>query len=176
MGVGRPAGAPAFSLRATMRLGPTFGRAGRRELCRSQPCLGEFRGREPWRSFLRSGSHVGLVGTIAFFADGNRSGAGRIEEDGTYTVSDAPIGDVKVTVSVPSIGGMAGMMGGKVMPKPPGGGVMKDPNDPGPGTPSPSIDPKKIVQIPEKYSKVETSGLTFKVEKGDNTFDIKLTP
>jgi len=145
-------------------------------ICADAGCGTKYNARAVVKGKITIGEKHLTAGTIAFFADGNRSGAGRIEEDGTYTVSDAPIGDVKVTVSVPSIGGMAGMMGGKAMPKPPGGGVMKDPNDPGPGTPSPSIDPKKIVQIPEKYSKVETSGLTFKVEKGDNTFDIKLTP
>src|SRR6266446_5377533 len=68
------------------------------------------------------------AGTVAFFADGNRSGSGKIEEDGTYTISDAPIGDCKVTVSVPKMG-MAGMMGAK---KDMAGSPtkMQDPNNP----------------------------------------------
>ena len=33
---------------------------------------------------------------------------------------------------------------------------------------------KKVVKVPAKYAAVDTSGLTFKVAPGENTFDIEL--
>jgi hypothetical protein len=117
------------------------------------------------------------VGTVTFVTDDNRSGSATIDQNGNYVMGDAPVGDVKVTVTVPKVGGMAGMMGGKpARPKSPVG-EMKDPNNPSQGGPAAApVDPSKIVPIPDKYSTVETSGLTYKVEKGEQTFDIKLTP
>ena len=35
--------------------------------------------------------------------------------------------------------------------------------------------PSHLVPIPEKYASVETSGLTYTVEKGEHTYDITLT-
>jgi hypothetical protein len=34
--------------------------------------------------------------------------------------------------------------------------------------------PKHIVMIPDKFGKTETSGLTYKVEKGEHIHDIEM--
>jgi hypothetical protein len=78
-------------------------------------------------------------------------------------MNDAPRGEVKITVFVPQAppGGPAGMKfspGGKSA-----GGIMGD-------------MPAYIVQIPEKYNSVQTSGLSFTVKGGEQTHDIELTP
>jgi len=113
-------------------------------------------------------------GTVAFAAKDGRIGSGNIDFDGNYEVNDAPIGDVIITVTVP-VASM-GPMGGKGPPKPPPGvPEMKGPGGSG-NTPAPSIDPKKIVEIPGKYSKAETSGLTYTVVKGEQTHNITLSP
>src|SRR5262249_20528051 len=92
------------------------------------------------------------AGTVTFYGDNNRTGSATIDPSGNYTVGDAPVGDCKITVVVPKIGG-AGMMGKGGAPKPPAGvGEMRDPNNPSQGgTPQPSLDPSKIVPIPDKY-------------------------
>ena len=60
-------------------------------------------------------------------------------------------------------------------PKPPEGGTGG-----GDGmqmtAPPPALDPSKAVKIPERYSNVESSGLTYKVTRGEQTHDIPLTP
>ena len=114
-------------------------------------------------------------GTVMFVTKDNRSGTAPIDQNGNYTMNDAPIGDVAVTVTVLKMPGMAGKMAT------PGGGAapMKAPDgsDPvGMAPKAPTMDPSKIVQIPEKYAKADTSGLTYKVEKGEQTFNITLTP
>jgi len=113
-------------------------------------------------------------GTVAFASKDGRIGSGNIDFDGNYEGNDAPIGDTTVTVTVPT--GMSGPMAGKGQPKPPPGvPEMKGSGGSG-NTPSPAIDPKKIVEIPAKYAKAETSGLTYTVVKGENTHNITLTP
>jgi len=112
-----------------------------------------------------------------FITDDNRSGSTVIDQKGNYVMTDAPVGDVKITVTVPKLGGMAAMRGGKPGPPKSPVGEMKDPNNSEQGsTPQPAMDPSKIVPIPDKYSDVKTSGLTYKVEKGEQTHDIPLTP
>ena len=117
------------------------------------------------------------AGTVVFATKDNKaSGTGNIDENGNYTVTDAPVGEVTVAVMVPKMGAMmGGKMPGGMMKGPPDGG-MKGP-DGGPGMAGPAaIDPAKIVQIPAKYADAGTSGLTYKVERGDNTHNITLTP
>ncbi len=111
-------------------------------------------------------------GTVTFTTKDNRQGTATIHPDGTYEMGDAPQGDVTITVAVPQPSAKEKMMGiemgkDKKMPEPPGG---KDSKMPMPAMPD------KFVLIPEKYSKVETSGLTYKVGKGEQTKNIELTP
>lgn len=136
------------------------------------------------------------MGTVQFVTDDNRSGTAMIKEDGTYEMPDAPVGECKIAVVVvPASGGKMGpgaMMppGGK-MPGAPAGpnmapGTKGTPKPPEAGTgggdgmqmkaPPPPLDPSKAVKIPERYSSPETSGLTYKVSRGEQTHDIPLTP
>jgi len=112
-------------------------------------------------------------GTVAFIASDGRVGSGNIDFEGNYEVSDAPIGDTTITVTVPQ-GARGPAAGGSPKP-PPGVPDMKPPGGLG-GTPSPPIDPSKIVPIPAKYAQTETSGLKYTVEKGEQTKNITLSP
>jgi hypothetical protein len=114
------------------------------------------------------------AGTVAFQTQDGRVGSGNIDFNGNYSVNDAPLGPCTVTVRVPQVGqappGTKGPQAPKGMPpmRPPGGEA---------DVPSSSlIDPSKIVQVPGKYAKAETSDLKFTVEKGEQTWNITLTP
>jgi hypothetical protein len=115
------------------------------------------------------------AGTVSFQTADGRSGAGNIDFNGNYTVTDAPVGPCTVTVTVPKVSGMPPGM--KAAAKPPGTNMppMKQPGSAETEDAS-LIDPSKIVQIPTKYSKTDTSGLTFTVERGEQTHNITLTP
>ncbi len=117
------------------------------------------------------------AGTVSFIAADGRVGSGNIDFDGNYVVHDAPVGDTKVIVSVPKMG--MGPAGKGPSPKPPPGVPPMHSPDGSQGGNAPEdvgIDPNKIVKIPAKYEKTESSGLSFKVEKGENTYNITLTP
>jgi hypothetical protein len=136
------------------------------------------------------------VGTVMFINKEGVSASASIDPSGNYSMPDAPVGECQVTVSVPKLpmdpnvkGRMSGKGSGPKMP-----GALRDPNKPAPkeepkaedgkgGDPSAptmtsvsgAVIPKIIVQIDEKYSKVESSGLTYKVDRnGNHTFNIEL--
>lgn len=91
-------------------------------------------------------------GTILFQTEeGVRSAT--IQSDGTYTIEDVPAGNAKIAVTV--------------APPPEKGpdGVSAD--EAGTSEANP-------VLVPEKYSRVETSELTYKVTSGEQTHDIDL--
>jgi hypothetical protein len=122
------------------------------------------------------------MGTVTFSSkDGKRSGSSSIDANGLYDMSDAPIGEVDVTITTPTQSGAAKMKGMAGMP----GGLMNKPAD----TTKPSQKlpegfdaakmkvpemPEKLVGVDEKYSKVGESGLSYKVEKGEHTHNIEL--
>ncbi len=143
-------------------------------------------------------------GNIRFVSasEASRFGSGIIKADGTYEVSNAPVGDCKIvidnthldpsakkSVSMPGMPGMKGMGGMKGMPGGGGGGPgkgnAKDTTKKMSGAPS-GVDVatemgradtsgQKFVKIDAAYAKPETTPLTFKVESGDNSkdFDVK---
>jgi hypothetical protein len=112
-------------------------------------------------------------GTVAFVSKDGRVGSANIDFEGNYEMGDAPVGEVTITVSVPHM--PMGPRGG-VMPKPPPGvPEMRPPGEIG-GSTAPAIDPNKIIQIPGKYEKDETSGLTYTVVPGEQTHNITLSP
>jgi hypothetical protein len=114
------------------------------------------------------------AGTVAFQTQDGRVGSGNIDFNGNYTVTDAPLGACIVTVRVPQTGHIpAGM---KAPKPPPGMPAMKPPGGEAEDSGAGLIDPSKIVAIPGKYAKTDTSGLTFTVERGENKYDITLTP
>jgi hypothetical protein len=114
-------------------------------------------------------------GTVSFFTVDNRVGTTRIA-NGSYTMTDAPIGDVKIVVTLPPPPGM--MMGGSLPKPPPGMGQMKPPPgmEPKSGSETPMMDPRDLPRIPAKYTKAETTDLTWKVGKGEQTHNIELNP
>jgi ABC-type glycerol-3-phosphate transport system substrate-binding protein len=118
------------------------------------------------------------TGNVMFWGDKNVTATATISESGEYVMNDAPIGDVKITVTVPRIPpGLLEKMQAK-------SGKFKEINkgiksvDPESGK-SISIMgsvPATIVPIPEKYADVSTSNLTFTVKAGEQTKDLPLTP
>jgi len=113
------------------------------------------------------------TGTVMFYAKSGVTGSATIDPDGNYVLNDAPVGECTVTVTVaalpqsPSV--RARLKGGG--PKIP---EMKNPEQASPPLPSSPSVPKEVVPIDAKYSKTETSGLNFTVEKREQVFDIEL--
>jgi hypothetical protein len=117
------------------------------------------------------------TGNVVFHGKNNIEGAASIDKDGNYVMNDAPLGDVVVTVYVPELppGGLAMMKRGPAVKK------AKDAKSTDPEGSGKSIDimgtmPSEYVPIPKKYASPSSSGLTYKVEKGEHTFDLNLTP
>ncbi len=102
-------------------------------------------------------------GTVTF--EGSKGGvSGTITSEGTYTIVSAPEGAVKITLA-------SGMGAGDM------GGAETDPSKMRPPRKmAPAARAFGLGNIPEKYKKPETSGLTYTVTSGEQTFDIALTP
>jgi hypothetical protein len=114
------------------------------------------------------------TGTVMFHGKDNITGSATIDKNGNYLMNDAPLGDVKITVSVPKLppGGLKAIS--------PGGADKStksvDPSGSGKSITIMGDMPTHVVPIPDKYQNVETSGLTFTVKKGEQTKDLPLTP
>ena len=104
------------------------------------------------------------AGTVAFLSKDGQIGSGSIDAEGNYDVPDAPVGEVTITVKVPSL-----PIGPGGFQKPPKG---LPPGDS--GTTSAMADPRRMIQIPLKFSIPAQSGLTYTVQKGENTYEILL--
>ena len=99
------------------------------------------------------------AGTVGFMGKGGQIAVSQITSDGSYELT-APVGDVKITVQVPAVLPGTG-------PKPPPGV---------PDTRPTGSAAKPVVKIPAKYLSPESSGLTYTVLKGEQTYDITLKP
>jgi len=113
-------------------------------------------------------------GTVMFYGKDGITATAHINPDGTYELADAPLGECKVTVTVqrlPPDPTVAGRLKGKGMKMPEG---PRDPNKESPELPSAPQVPKEVRPIDTKYSSTETSGLSFTVKKGEQTYDIDL--
>lgn len=122
------------------------------------------------------GKHL-TAGTVMFYAYDNATASAPIDKDGRYVMRDAPVGDVKIAVIVPRVPpGMAQMM--NKMKKNPSLKDVKstDPEGSGKSIPMMGMMPTNIVQIPAKYADPNSSGLTYKVASGEQSYDIPLTP
>ena len=116
------------------------------------------------------------TGSVMFYGKNNLTGSTAIDLNGNYVMNDAPLGEVTITVSVPKPppGGLAMMKAGPAM-KAVQDEKSTDPEGSGKSIPVMGRMPSQIVPIPEKYASVESSGLTYTVEKGEHTHDITLT-
>src|SRR5262245_21669936 len=109
------------------------------------------------------------TGNVVFYAKDNRTASAAIDENGEYAINDAPVGEVKITVSVPKPppGGYQKMMGAAGMKG------MKDAKsvDPESGKTISIMGsmPQNVVPIPAKYADVDSSGLTYTVQSGSQT-------
>jgi hypothetical protein len=114
-----------------------------------------------------------LTGTITFqgapleFAQvtarqGDKNAQGVIGEDGKYKIENAPIGEVQIGVNT------AAQQGAFTAKQMAAGAASADPNAPK------KINMPKFVNVPEKFFDPATSGLKTTVQKGDNTYDIKI--
>ncbi len=123
---------------------------------------------------LKDGRPVS-VGTISFWGPDNRVGSSALGADGSYTIADAPIGEVKITVVPPPQRiAMAGRGG---MPEaPPGLGMPADKVPEGM-----SKDPLKAQQavpVNDRYKDPSTTPLKWTVasSKAPQEHDIELDP
>jgi hypothetical protein len=107
-------------------------------------------------------------GTVTFVSkSGKASGSSSIAEDGTYTVSNIPVGEVQISVETSSMKPSGMDVGHKYQPPkeaPPeaaaglGGGKSKD----------------RYVAIPESYADPMRSGLAYTVQVGQQEHPIDL--
>jgi len=134
-------------------------------------CGPDYKARAVVKGKVKMGRTPLTIGTVVFHNSNGITSTSSIDPHGNYAMNDAPIGEVTITVTVaplppdPSV--RARMKSG---PKE-GGSVNPDG---GPGIALMPEMPKNIVRIPDKFSKVETSGLKYTVEKGEHTYDIEL--
>jgi hypothetical protein len=102
-------------------------------------------------------------GTVTFIgADGNAVYS-KIASDGTYRIARVPVGEAKIAVDS--------------HPRVPAG--LQRPRHTAPGEPAHGTAPapaEQSVAIPERFKKAESSGLTYHVTKGEQTYDIELKP
>lgn len=106
------------------------------------------------------GGNVVGGGTVSVVskADRSRVARGSIDATGAYSVKDAPVGEVVITVETETAK-MFDPAASKGSAPPPGG----------PGVPN-----MKYVKIPAAYNNADTSKLTYSVKAGDQTHDIVL--
>jgi hypothetical protein len=117
------------------------------------------------------------VGNVMFWGKDNFTASATLDKDGNYSLADAPVGDIKISVQTPKLppGGLDVM---KRMKNHPGmkEGDSVDPNDTSKRIGIMGNIPENIVPVPDKYGDPTLSGLTYTVKKGEQTYDIKLTP
>lgn len=130
-------------------------------------------------------------GTVRFVAEDGAVGEGVIYTDGTYEVSEAPVGKCKVAIIVEHLrkkasnipvapgpgAGMRGMMGGQGgQSGPPAGAEAGKAAPKGLEAPGGTgrVPNAKYTPIPARYEDPNQSGLTFEVKLGEQEFNITL--
>ena len=100
-------------------------------------------------------------GNITFIDANSNAATSQISADGSYIVTDVPVGTVKIQVeTIPtSEPASKNLMG------------MGSPSMQG----SKQAQTGKYVKIPDKYKNAEKSGLTYEVKSGTQTHDINLS-
>jgi hypothetical protein len=99
----------------------------------------------------------------------NRPYNGKINPDGTYSVTGIPVGQAKIAVLSPNPDPKVPEpkeIGGKKKPLGPEGTPQNDPKK--------KDDKVKWFEIPDRYGDADKSGLTFTIQEGANTYPITL--
>jgi hypothetical protein len=102
-----------------------------------------------------------VYGDITVVASDGSTHHCEIDETGSYSLSDIPAGEAKVTVMAvdPKVAAIAqGRIRSREGQK--GGGR--------------KVDPSKFIPIPQKYQNAGTTDLTVTIAKGSNTYDIQM--
>jgi hypothetical protein len=115
------------------------------------------------------------AGNVFFHGANNVTANATIDKDGNYELGDAPIGDVKISVTVPKVN-PAHLAKMNAMRKGTSDIKSVDPTGSGKAISIMGNMPEMIVPIPDKYRDPETSGLTYTVQSGEQTKDFVLTP
>ena len=114
-------------------------------------------------------------GVVSFVGSDNQVASGHIGADGSYSVPAVAVGPAKVSVQVATVGKKSIMMGPPSGDKKMTSGGPKDMAERSAITTGEgAATPAAVVQIPLEYGNPDTSGLTFTVQPGANTFDIDL--
>jgi len=105
-------------------------------------------------------------GTVSVIDSEEKSQAGEIQPDGTYSIKKVALGPAKVTVSAtdPKVREEIKDMLAKSRQVGAGGKFAGE-----------RPDQKKLSVIPEKYSNPDKSGLTVDVQRGATSYNISLT-
>jgi hypothetical protein len=136
-------------------------------------CGPDYKSRGMVKGKVTKGGKSLTMGTVVFHGKDGITGTAVIDGDGNYQMPDAPVGECKVTVTVqelpmdPTV--RARLKGkGPKMPEGP-----KNPENSSPDPPLAKI-PKEVIPVDPKYSNADTSGLSFTVKKGEQTYNIEL--
>jgi hypothetical protein len=101
----------------------------------------------------KDGSPVSLGTMVTFWGGDNQSATTQTAGDGTYVLPGAPLGEVTVTVTGPSVGTQA----------------LNSARPPGDKTPVPTIVP-----IPKDYGDKAKTPVKYTVQKGSQEFNIPI--
>ena len=109
------------------------------------------------------------AGTITFWAADGRQAQATLKHDGTYSLGDAPVGEVKVTVETPPQG-----MGPQPRSAPPPGMQKGMPAEMIPeGDQSGNV---KVIPVPDRYRDKASTPLDYTVTKGTQKKDFTIEP
>jgi hypothetical protein len=125
---------------------------------------GKVSGKVDYNGKLLKGGDITFISTT-----GKPSRSTRINENGSYSVSDVPAGKVKICVDTSTLN-PAGKTVRAPHYKPPAG--QKAPG--GLDTDKSEDMAKRYMWIPTKYAKSDETDLTLDVKRGDNEHDIHL--
>jgi hypothetical protein len=107
-----------------------------------------------------------IWGSVVLVGEDGRSAAGRIQPDGSFTIANAPTGEVVATISSPDplVQHYATQL--------------KASRERLPVTQwaAPPVDRQQWFVLPKKYESALTSDLKVVVKRGDNPCDLTLTP
>jgi hypothetical protein len=122
-------------------------------------------------------------GNVVFLPEdgGKGGGSATVDKEGNFSLTNTSPGKMKVYITVPekpkgAPGGAPKMMPDdkkKDMKKGPDASKLPPGVDPKMFDPN-AVDQNSFVEIPKRYKDVGTSGLTFEIKPGKNTFAIEL--